>query len=106
MSEKKIKNFDKIKVFFKDVKVKYINYLIIDRELRGEANHRKEIISIDTELSIQQTISTLIHEMLHFGSQIINSDLNTEKNINGFTAILTTLIKDNKELFKTIINEI
>lgn len=101
-----IKDIKTVKIFYRDVPVIFEEKLALDRCLLGEFSHCNEEIKIDALLNEEKALDVLIHEMLHCSLAKYNNDLNKEKNIEDLTTVVLTLIKDNKEVFKTIIEKL
>lgn len=97
---------DKVKVFQRDMTVEYSNKLSSDRNAWGECSYVQDTISLTNEVSTSAQSSVLLHEMLHASLQLLKSDLNEETNVKLLECVFATLIKDNKEVFKTIIEKI
>ena len=113
MAEQIIKNdsqsftkFKKIKIFWKDYTFKLCQELSKNAEYDGIHEPNLSKIRISDRQDNSSIANILIHEILHAGTLQINDSLNREEIIETFTAVISTVIKDNKELFKMIINEI
>lgn len=103
---RKARDFDKVKVFYKDIKIEYPDDLARENNLRGQALFDNNLIKLDAKNEEKNNISVLIHEILHIAFTAYERKYNTEETVNDMTNIFCTLIKDNKDLFKNIINEI
>jgi len=106
--KKEGKNLEKIKIGYQDV--------VIERETStfskqtdsyGEYDHRKNIISIQTELSDLDEANTLLHEILHgiayinsltVGGMPLDKEEKEEIVINQITNGLMQVFRDNKWL--------
>ena len=106
--KKKGKVLEKVKIGYQDV--------IIERETStfskqtdsyGEYDHRKNIISIQTELSDLDEANTLLHEILHgvayinsltIGGMPLDKEEKEEIVINQITNGLMQVFRDNKWL--------
>lgn len=97
---------EKVKIFQRDMTVEYSNKLGSDRNAWGECSYVMDTITLTNEVSTSAQASVLLHEMLHASLQLLKSELNEEQNVKLIECIFATLIKDNKEAFKTIIEKL
>lgn len=101
-----VRNFESVKIFYKNVEVRYVEDLARDNQLLGQAIHDKNLIKLDWKNQEKENIAILIHEILHISFSTYDKKMDKEETVNSMTNIFCTIMKDNKELFKAIINEI
>jgi len=94
----------KVKVFHKDIKINYLSNLMANRGKLGECGYLLDEIDISSEATDNSQISVLLHEILHASIEMLDPDLNEEKNIKLLEIIFATLLRDNIEVFRTILN--
>lgn len=86
----------KIKIGYRDYKIKEKNNLIVDgEECYGMIETDKEIITLNKRLDKKLKTETLIHEVVHGISEMYEADL-TEDQVNRISKGLYIVLRDNK----------
>ena len=70
----------------------------------GRADSMKMVIRLNAAMPVDAKVSTVLHEVIHLGSDMLGLDL-SEAQVNGAAAVVFSLLRDNEEYMLDLIDQ-
>lgn len=98
-------NNQKIKLMSHEIEIRFENPGSWANDGLGRAYIKDQEILINNNMKSDMTISSMLHEITHLISDLLDLGM-TEGKVTAFASGLFTLFKDNPEFIKAIIEEL